>query len=122
MGPSNWLPGQCERMVDAHFINLAQLQSWLQDCESDQGDACSTARLPAPDHELYFVDVEQSCLVLASSLSSYIALSYVWDSLESAQTTSTNLGRLMLPGSLDKVSEDFRIHAKIKDTMRFVAC
>lgn len=48
-------------------------------------------------------------------------MSYVWGSVESAQTTSTNLGRLMLPGSLDKVSEDFRIPATIKDAMRLVA-
>lgn len=57
---------------------------------------------------------------MASSLSSYFALSYVRGSVESAQTTSTNLGHLMVPGSLDLASEGFRVPATIKDAMRLV--
>lgn len=77
MEPSDWSPKSCSQTFDARFIDVALLQRWLQNCEKHHEGSCSTARLPTTDHDLYLVDVQQSCLVLTSSQSSYIALSYV---------------------------------------------
>jgi hypothetical protein len=116
-----WVPGSLGRIADANLIDFALLRSWLQYCEKHHGDSCAIPRLPAPDHDIYLVDVEENCLVLAGSNSSYIALSYVWGAIESAQTTEGNLDSLMTPGSLTNDSEGFSIPTTIRDAFRMVS-
>jgi hypothetical protein len=74
---------------------------------------------------LWLIDIEQRCLVPYQLSLSYVALSYVWGNVETAQTLGSNLDRLQQPNSLLGPHLTVKFPATIKDAIfltSFVGC
>lgn len=109
------------RLLDPQWIDRDQLGSWKSACASRHGGLCQGF----PDAALssirpiWLVDVQRQCLVKAPLNSSYVALSYVWGTQSTLNTTRNNLSRLQKDGSLaDRLATP--IARTIRDAMGIV--
>ncbi|KAL2670211.1 hypothetical protein Neosp_014678 [[Neocosmospora] mangrovei] len=101
---SYYVEGTTKPMIDIHRI-----LSWISSCDELHRDKCSPPatlsfhnaypRLPI----MRFIDVNANCIVETTSLSQYIALSYVWGAVPSIRLTKANRSPLLKPGSLEKL-------------------
>jgi hypothetical protein len=68
---------------------------------------------------LYFIDIQQNCLVRLLSSARYVALSYVWGSCQPMRAYRSNIEQLERPGSLR--TSRHQIPAVITDAMHLTA-
>jgi hypothetical protein len=85
-------------------VDFAQLKGWLSNCEANHGEDCNlwayaSARYRLPI-EIVLIDVVNNCLVEAESDWRYLALSYVWGSVNMLSTVEANFTDLKKRGSL----------------------
>ena len=108
------------RPFDTRQIDIGMVRQWINCCQISHGDHCSSSELPLPSHQIYLIDVEESCLVLAAAESRYIALSYVWGGTAAIKTTKSNLIYLRRPGSISADVDNLAIPKTIRDAIRLV--
>lgn len=94
------------------WIDLEGVRQWITHCEKVHGHICSPARYATTlsakqsDHQAIFrvIDVNKLCIVAAETTWRYVALSYVWDSLDRPRLVLTrdNESLLRRPGELSK--------------------
>jgi len=103
-----------QRNAPPHIVtrNLEEryclIQNWLSVCDTKHSDHCYTPMKQTGDSAgsapIWFIDVENECIVPALSGARYIALSYVWGENVSSisSTTASNLNELRKMGSLSR--------------------
>ncbi|EXJ57261.1 hypothetical protein A1O7_07608 [Cladophialophora yegresii CBS 114405] len=94
-------------------IDIQKIRGWLYDCHINHGELCNDlddSQRYADDIPLILVDVQENCLVSATSAERYFTLSYVWGKVDIATTT-----RALLKDRLQKSSLD---PAKFPNTIR----
>jgi hypothetical protein len=89
------------------FLDIDILRGWLKACEGHDHDS-------TPDHDFFrlgfrLIDVEELRLVEKTEPCEYLALSYVWGSLDpdSLQTTKNNVHCLQTPHALKQTTQNF---------------
>jgi hypothetical protein len=81
------------------WIDIDQIRRWLERCRDNCLDCNSASSLT--QRPLWLIDVEQRCLVSGQPNDrQYLALSYVWGSVDSTETVKKNIESLRVPGSL----------------------
>ncbi|OQU99389.1 hypothetical protein CLAIMM_05025 [Cladophialophora immunda] len=103
-----------DQMVDFNVI-----RTWLYDCHGLQGELCngvSKTERYLKDIPLLLVDVQDNCLVQATSAERYLTLSYVWGKVDISTTKTTNLTNRLRKSSLDPSS----FPKTIRDAMTLV--
>ncbi|CAG9970342.1 unnamed protein product [Clonostachys byssicola] len=90
------------QLLDAHWIDRDLAGSWKSACASLHDGLCKEFpnRALSSIRPAWLVDVKRQCLVAATEDCSYIALSYVWGSQSTFNTTESDLIRLQNEGSL----------------------
>ena len=108
------------RILNSDKIICSLIEQWKTDCGTLHGREC--LRLPnskylAPASPIWFVDVNQKCIVPACRGVSYVALSYVWGRSEHLRAAKSNIDALCKPGALDPSNREFTIPQTIRDAM-----
>jgi hypothetical protein len=93
------------------FVSGLLLKHLLHSCETKHGDTCNVAPHLAKNRDsvtLLLLDVEKQRLVPfdLSSGCRYVALSYVWGTVQMLHTTRENLFTLMQEGALDRMRNE----------------
>lgn len=87
------------------LVDVQGLRNWLRQCEDLHGKACHAqewlGNIEQPNF-LRVIDVERRCIVRAPPSCRYLALSYVWGSEKSAQTTKANIRNFRNKNGLGK--------------------
>ncbi|KAI1429858.1 HET-domain-containing protein [Xylaria sp. FL1777] len=117
-------PASLVRPVCREKIDFAMVGNWLSMCESLHGDECR--KRPGMDdfpvhpatllREFRLIDVEQACLVRATSDNKYAALSYVWGQAKVLRAGIANIESLETPGAFD--TPEFEPPQTIQDAMQ----
>jgi hypothetical protein len=84
-------------------VNFGLIEWWLNSCDASHSPACNSRRTGEKleeDIPLAFIDVNQQCLVTASTKEKYFALSYVWGRVDIPKTVRENHARRQGPGAL----------------------
>ncbi|RWA10527.1 hypothetical protein EKO27_g4582 [Xylaria grammica] len=114
------------RPVRQESIDFTMASNWLSICETIHGDECR--KMPGLDgfpvhpatilDEFRLIDVEQSCIIRATSDSKYTALSYVWGQATVLRAGRDNIESLEKIGAFD--SPEFRpqVPQTVKDAMQ----
>jgi hypothetical protein len=97
------------------WIDLSLVRSWIDDCERNHHECRSLEHLT--QRPAWLIDVEEQCLVPAGQGSRYLALSYVWGSVPSLQTSRANQRDLQVPGALSQSPMEEQIPLTIRDAM-----
>lgn len=84
------------RHWDLSMINIKTVKEWLSDCQDSHGENCSsllpTRSLPS---SLRLIDTRNWCVIRATGVTEYLALSYIWASaVTSKGTASTDIFQL----------------------------
>ena len=119
-GPFSY-DGECGRQYDTERIDIDLIKTWSACCQGSHVNDCLSPALPPPPHKIYLVDVEQGCLVLATTILRYIALSYVWGNAPTTKTTLANLSAMMQPGSIDAGANSLLLPNTIRDALRLTS-
>ncbi|KAJ8114487.1 hypothetical protein OPT61_g3647 [Boeremia exigua] len=121
MSPSLWPPGS-PHLYNPVQVDAVQIKAWLSRCEQEHGAKCRQPKAQYVRSEVRtsFIDVEQGCIVTPSHVVPYVALSYVWGSVETLQATKGNIDELSCPGSLLNHSE-YPVPATIRDAIKLCA-
>lgn len=90
--------------LDSHWIDVDEMLLWLSIYDRDH-PACRKAQREetggAINRPLWLIDIQLECIVPAEGVhNEYIALSYVWGGVESAQLTHETFTTLQRPGAL----------------------
>ena len=89
------------RLVEAPFLDLSLVKSWLKQCERHHG-RCNfvTGSDARPFRFFTVIDVEKSCIVEIAGSCRYLALSYVWGRRPQLKLTTKNIKELSRNGGL----------------------
>ncbi|OCT46943.1 hypothetical protein CLCR_02228 [Cladophialophora carrionii] len=85
-------------------VDFQKIRGWLYECHSNHGELCNDlgdSHRYADDIPLILVDVQDNCLVSATSAERYLTLSYVWGKVDIATTTIDLLKDRLQKSSLD---------------------
>ncbi|KAI1173800.1 heterokaryon incompatibility protein-domain-containing protein [Nemania sp. FL0916] len=118
---ATWLPG-VPRLFDPEQCDPFMISDWLQCCNSLHGDRCVTpaAWLLRSEISRSFIDIELECIVTPSKEVPFVALSYVWGTVETLQALKSNINKLKQPGSLAPESGQI-VPRTIRDAMAVCA-
>lgn len=109
--------------VDDRKIDINQIRQWLTLCDTNHSMTCHhhlEDYIVDTGSLLTLIDVHQWCLVIPTAPARYAALSYVWGDIPgSLMTTTRNLERLFIPGSLELPETNSRIPKTILDAIAF---
>ncbi|KAH7089773.1 heterokaryon incompatibility protein-domain-containing protein [Paraphoma chrysanthemicola] len=89
------------RVPDEAGFDLKQACKWLQICQTNHLNPCSTAG-PQPS-DLFVIDLDEMCVCLMSQGSEFVALSYCWPSTPYLTLTCANQDELFQKGGLRRV-------------------
>ncbi|KAE9581855.1 hypothetical protein CGCF415_v004313 [Colletotrichum fructicola] len=121
-GQDNMFQG---RTVDESFIDIDLLRAWLQTCQDSHHVVCwpqnpesHNRRWQDADVEPFIrlLDLETNCLIETSTPPEFVALSYVWGTVEVFTLGMDNYLNLMKPGSLTEYEGKFP--KTIQDAMK----
>ncbi|EYB23189.1 hypothetical protein FG05_30587 [Fusarium graminearum] len=101
-------------------VSLELISKWLNDCDHNHGPRCNHPRPGkriSNEVPLTFIDVNQQCLVRATSNDTYFALSYTWGRVDMCMTLQDNCASREVPGALCIVP----FPKTIRDAIKFVA-
>ena len=100
--------------------SIPLMRSWLDECGASHGANCAKLQTSILGKQsamdLLLIDVQDHCLVRATSAERYFALSYVWGDTQMPKTLRSNLGSRMRPGALPHA-----LPATIRDAMTLVS-
>jgi hypothetical protein len=100
-------------------VNLGLIKSWLNICDHNHGSVCNKSRYETRigGHlKMVFIDVQDECLVSATSAEKYFALSYVWGQVNMCKTTKANVNERRELNGLSSVP----FPKTIRDAIAFV--
>ncbi|KAK7983475.1 hypothetical protein PG989_010877 [Apiospora arundinis] len=89
---------------DPKWINVDEIRQWIYTCDSEHGETCRPTNPHHTGRPIWLIDVKQNCLVPAEQ-HRYIALSYVWGGVDSAQTATDTIEHMQRPGVLTNEEE-----------------
>ncbi|KAF2962899.1 hypothetical protein GQX73_g10681 [Xylaria multiplex] len=117
-GSTTWLAGT-PRLFNPQQCDPLIICDWLQHCCHFHGNRCSTpaAWLLNSGIHYNFIDVELECVVTPLKDVQFVALSYVWGTVETLQALESNIDDLKRPGSLS-ISSSQIVPQTIRDAMR----
>jgi hypothetical protein len=110
----------CDR-ADDDWINLETLKSWITTCNSYHGEHCYSiieSRKPSFAGPRWLIDVHRQCIVRASPVDRYVALSYVWGRTTSSCAKRANILELQEDNSL--LSDGIVVPRTIQDVIALV--
>ncbi|KAK6439394.1 hypothetical protein LTR95_004388 [Oleoguttula sp. CCFEE 5521] len=81
-------------------MTIFRIRAWLKDCTRKHRGVCEELDDKGSGSPVWLIDIEEHCLVPYVPGMQYIALSYVWGQVKTAQTTAANLASLRRPHSL----------------------
>jgi hypothetical protein len=100
-------------------LDFRELRKMLSECNQN---SCFDTDHEKPHYrsptDITLIDVDEQCLIRASTRMRYLALSYVWGGFSGLQTTSKNRAQLEQAGSLEMAEGE--IPAVIRDAITFV--
>jgi len=113
------------RLIDSQWIDVGMIRRWIDCCDSWHAGHCHSLpeekTMPCPTH-VRLIDVEHECLVRGSPGDKYVALSYVWGSVNNRahqfHTTEGNLQKYEQEGMLTDGKTDMLMPQTVKDAMR----
>ncbi|KAK0624124.1 heterokaryon incompatibility protein-domain-containing protein [Immersiella caudata] len=105
--------------VDPKWTDVALMRAWIQTCIAEHGSACWPEE-SLDGSPLWLIDVDRECLVPYSQAHAYVALSYVWGQVESAETRRENLYAFQQPGAFSPDNSDIVIPKTIRHAMGLV--
>jgi len=94
------VPEYVGRAWDQSRVSIELLRQWLEDCDRCHGTECRQPVIPRPSHRIMLIDTKRHCLIDSHGSENYAALSYVWGTTISFQTTKANLTSLREANSL----------------------
>ncbi|KAI1354003.1 heterokaryon incompatibility protein-domain-containing protein [Xylaria sp. FL0043] len=120
-GSTKWLAGR-PRLFDPQQCDPSMIREWLNHCNCFHGDRCLKPQAWPPQYDIThnFIDTELECVVTPKEKVPFVALSYVWGTVETLQALESNIDRLKLPGSLSLSSSQV-VPQTIRDAMRLCA-
>ena len=88
-------------------LDVGRVSKWLDHCTENHSCVILPHQVSFPDafpglRVLRFVDVVQNCLVEKQEPARFVALSYIWGSVNNFRLTKANRLELMLPGALQR--------------------
>lgn len=121
MNAGAW-PDGLPRLYNPEHIDTAQIRGWFDRCSQLHGGKCRQPQAQYVRSEVQpsFIDVESECIVTPDHVVPYVALSYVWGSVETLQAMKENAHSLAVPGSLS-TSSAYQVPATIRDTIKLCA-
>ncbi|KAG9190042.1 hypothetical protein G6011_08130 [Alternaria panax] len=102
-------------------LPLGLIRPWIKTCASDH-ECCQPNAANKLDMSLYLIDVIEECVTfMPVAKVVYMALSYVWGSVECTSLTLGSIEVLQKPQSLSSGSKVATIPRTIRDAMRLTA-
>jgi hypothetical protein len=104
---------------EPHAISIDTIRTWIATCDRFHVNHChqSAPQRHTQGRPLWLIDVLRHCIARAAPEHQYLALTYVWGSVESASATRGNIEALQMPNSLARLS----LPRTIRDAMRVTA-
>jgi hypothetical protein len=101
---------------------MERVRQWPRLCDAEHGRECRDRGVDAlaiTSSDMLLIDVDRQCLCNATGTEEYLALSYVWGSLDQVlETRRDNLTQLHNPGALDFGGLGHRLPETVRDSMR----
>ncbi|KIW97699.1 uncharacterized protein Z519_01283 [Cladophialophora bantiana CBS 173.52] len=100
-------------------VDFGKIRSWLYECNGNHGELCNSlgnTQRYAGEIPLILIDVQDNCLVQASSAERYFTLSYAWGKVKISQTINANIQDRFQKSSMDPS----QYPNTIRDAMIFV--
>ncbi|KAF2111123.1 heterokaryon incompatibility protein-domain-containing protein [Lophiotrema nucula] len=107
------------KTIRHQWVDFEIIKRWISDCEGVHGGVCSSHHYKPRGEaaSILLIDVQQGCLIRATSELRYFALSYVWGDAKQFLCLKKNFDWLLQPGSLSQCP----ITQTIKDAFTLVA-
>jgi hypothetical protein len=103
------------KLIDSPWISNDQIKSWAKNC-CKMHDKHEVSRTLVPEtQQILLVDVVRRCLVVSTTASSYLALSYVWGDSVPFKLRLANFSDLQRPSAFTKVWQ--AIPQTVRDAM-----
>lgn len=120
-GSTTW-PAGTPRLFNPQQCDQLMIREWLHHCSSLHGDRCSRPATWLLQSEMSrsFIDVELECIVTPVNDVPFVALSYVWGTVNTLQALKSNIDDLKRPGSLFTSSSQI-VPRTIRDAMKLCA-
>lgn len=120
-GSTAW-PAGTPRLFDPQQCDPLMIREWLHHCSSFHGDRClrPATWLLKSEINRNFIDVEHECIVTPIDDIPFVALSYVWGTVDTLQALKSNIDDLKRPGSLSTSSSQI-VPRTIRDAMKLCA-
>ncbi|KAI0975967.1 heterokaryon incompatibility protein-domain-containing protein [Xylaria arbuscula] len=120
-GSATWLAGW-PRLFDPQQCDGSIIREWLNHCNCFHGDKCLTPQAWRPKYDIThsFIDTELECVVTPAEEVPFVALSYVWGTIETLQALKNNIDNLRRPGSLSTSGSEI-VPRTIRDAIRLCA-
>ncbi|KAI1112376.1 heterokaryon incompatibility protein-domain-containing protein [Nemania sp. NC0429] len=120
-GSTTW-PAGTPRLFDPQQCDPFMVREWLHHCSSFHGDRClrPATWLLRSEISRNFIDVELECIVTPVDDVPFVALSYVWGTVDTLQALKSNIDDLRRPGSLSASSSQV-VPRTIRDAMKLCA-
>jgi hypothetical protein len=109
------------RVINPQGIEIPRIKAWMDQCQNAHGDACrhiETLQFKEIHQHILVFDVEDHCLVTLPPAARYLALSYVWGSVEQPTTRKSNFESFKARYGLDSVYS--QLPKAIVDAVDFV--
>jgi len=126
LGNVSWNPLDSDmplrgRGINPTQVSLRQIQKWRKSCQSAHGKTCQPAPWSLHLNRIRMIDVKKFCIVKPpqNTRYHYVALSYVWGTMDHLKLSNETQDRLMRPGGLSDLFQD--IPKTIKDAMHLTA-
>lgn len=111
------------RKLNPKWIDMELPMQWKRTCEQSHGKKCSRYCDTLPFHSIrpkLLIDTEDQCLVDMNPSLSYVALSYVWEQVDSLKTSLPNLSQLRHPRALAPQPGFLGVTPAIRNAMHVV--
>lgn len=107
------------RLVDPNWIDQGLLLQWKTICERTHGSVCLSpaASLLPNARPSWVIDVQQACLVSGGTVTSYVALSYVWGQRRFITTKKDSISKFQKPGAFAQNQKGADIPCTIRHAM-----
>lgn len=103
------------------LIDLEMIRKWRRTCHNTHGDICHerySDLLAEHLDSLTLVDTHNDALVTLPTTTPYVALSYVWNNIETLKTQESNIEALKKSGALANAAK--ALPATIRDAIHLV--
>jgi hypothetical protein len=109
------------RNVDPQWIDVDTIRDWIQTCVTTHGDSCTNPLKISPAIPELLIDVQQRCIVSASSQARFIALSYRFGDSASFCLTEKQLRDLRQDSAIDRPDVLDKLPLTVKHAMFLTA-